>query len=888
MPGFWRNCRTVFRWARYTLWLVVLLGLLAVAWVNIVGFPGWVKTPLLAAVQEHGVTVEFSRMRWRFIHGIVAENVIIGDLQVHGEKPQLTAGQIQLRLDYPALLHRKFKLDGVVVRDAIFTLPVTPTNRLTVLNIQAQVRFLPDETWSLDELSADFIGANIRLGGQLEHAPEAENWQLFGGRKTAGPGALAHSLQNLAHTLARIQFDRPPQISATLYGDARDVHSLRLLANADVPAVTTPWFAARQLQIAATLTEPAGAPTNFDAALDFWTNTLPFRLTWTTRAESLVWQDLDAGNVVCAGEWSAPKLTLTRLSGHFGGGTVNASVGLDVATRELELTNASAFDPHVLERFLPANVRNRLTDILWTQPPFLSLTGDFTLPAWTNRAPDWSEIITGPATRLNGELACTNSVWMGRRVELARTHFSYADQLWSAPDLQLNQDRTQLEFSGEESLATGNFCAALRGSLDAGTVRPFLPTNVSAILFALVKLPEPLALNFVAAGNLRNLGTLTATGQVALADVMIREQGFESAAADVYYTNHVLYFLHPHSVRGQGAQIMTADAVVLDWNAGMYFFTNGYSTTDPMAVVGAIGPKTSAMIAPYQFLVPPVARVSGQLPMRNMTNAHDLEGTDMTFDIIRGTPFRWTKLTSTNIMGTIHWRGPQLFLTNISGDFYGGHAAGNASFNFGPTNYACDFSCEVFAANVDVLQLGLDLTTNRSKLIEGRLTAHVAVTAANSMTWRSWNGYGSAELHDGLLWSIPIFGIVSPLLNHITPGLGNSRATSATVKFVMTNGVARSDLLEIQTVTMRLQYAGTLDLEANTDAHVTAQLLRNMPLIGSVISFVLSPVSKLFECQVTGNVSDPKVTPIWFPNALLMPLHPIRTLEEIMPSGDKP
>jgi hypothetical protein len=79
---------------------------------------------------------------------------------------------------------------------------------------------------------------------------------------------------------------------------------------------------------------------------------------------------------------------------------------------------------------------------------------------------------------------------------------------------------------------------------------------------------------------------------------------------------------------------------------------------------------------------------------------------------------------------------------------------------------------------------------------------------------------------------------------------------------------------------MRLQYAGTVDLEQNVDARVTAQLLRNTPVVGPVVSAVLWPVSKIFECHVTGTLENPVVKPIYIPKILLLPLHPIRSLED--------
>ena len=61
--GFWRKCRIVFTCARFAVWAGVLLVLAAVAWFNLVGLPGFLKTRLIAALHERGVQLEFSRMR---------------------------------------------------------------------------------------------------------------------------------------------------------------------------------------------------------------------------------------------------------------------------------------------------------------------------------------------------------------------------------------------------------------------------------------------------------------------------------------------------------------------------------------------------------------------------------------------------------------------------------------------------------------------------------------------------------------------------------------------------------------------------------------------------------------------------------------------------------
>jgi hypothetical protein len=135
-----------------------------------------------------------------------------------------------------------------------------------------------------------------------------------------------------------------------------------------------------------------------------------------------------------------------------------------------------------------------------------------------------------------------------------------------------------------------------------------------------------------------------------------------------------------------------------------------------------------------------------------------------------------------------------------------------------------------------------------------------------------------------LIWDIPLFGVFTPVLNGISPGLGNSRANAATCNFIITNGVIRSDDLEIRSPAMRLDYRGTVDLEGRVNAKVEAELLRDMWLVGPVLSTMFWPVTKLFETKVTGTLNDPKtgtVNPLG--SLMLMPFHPFRTLKGLLP-----
>jgi hypothetical protein len=865
--------------------------------------------------------------------------------------------------------------------------------------VQSAWRFEAHDTWVVDHLQAGCAGSLLTLSGQLKHASEVRDWQLFSGRPTpANAGDLAGWLQQISFLRAHFDLPGQPELNLFVDGDARDMHSVSLRAEATFPTVHSPWFSARSLRLAARLSAPADAPVTHDPAWGFWTNLQPFALEWAARTADLQVQDLTVDTLRCGGDWHAPQLSIKECSAQIAAGRLEAGAKLDVGTRRWEFTNRSSFDPHLLAPWLPARARARLDEMLWTTPPQLRVGGELTLPPWTHFPADWPAA-TAPTVRLSGELDFTNAVAGGRTLDSLQTHFSYASQDWKLTGLKLAEGRTRLAFDGEadeathdfegqlrgtldaasvrpfltatnwagllsrlsfyEPLAlevaargnwqdwpaltvagqlaltnfslatappnrleldrfctrfnytnrtcqfsgleldqgrtrlqgdgavkpaTGQFLARLRGTFDVATIQPFLTNSTSVESIGIVHLAEPLAFQVGAAGNWHDLGSLVATGRVALTNFSIRGQPADRVAGDFRYTNQLLEFFHPQLFRAAGTQMLEAEQATLDFRHGRIYFTNGFSTVDPLYVVRCIGPKTTEAVEPYHFPEPPTARVNGCAPLRDVQEMDPMDDADLTFVILKPTPFRWHDLRSQGGTGTIHWQGQQLVLTNIVGETYGGQGKGSAHFYFHLGRPDADFNFTLAVTNLNLHLLAADLSSPTNTL-EGLITGELSVTNGNSGSWRSWNGYGNAAMHNGLLWNIPIFGLASDALNLFSPGLGNSRATDATINFGLTNGVIHSDLLEMHTLTMRLEYAGTVDLAQNVNARVTAKLLRNTPVVGSMVSTVLWPVSKIFECQITGPLDHPKITPLWLPtpvsDMLLLPLHPLRSLEDI-------
>ncbi len=879
-PGFWRKCRTGFRWVRVTVLLTVLALVCALFWFNRFGLPDFLKRRLVETLQRQGIELAFDRMRLDLVHGLVIDNVRLGHARTP-EDPVFSVAEVQLQLNYRALLRRQWHVDGLVLRQGRFAWPLSPTNLLTLDNISTDLRLQANDTWSLDQFQADFAGAKFAMSGDVLHAPEIRNWEIFRGQKPADRATWRARLRKLSDTFDRIHFTGVPQLSLVVDGDAHDIRSFIVRLNLNALAAQTPWGNAHDIRFAASLTAPMDMPTNVDSSLAWWTNTLPYRLTWTAQFDRLKSEILNADTVVCSGLWRTPELTITRLSAGLGGGQFDGTARLNIATRELTFTNSSDFDVHAIAALLTEKTRERLAEFSWTQPPLIQASGSLGLPAWTNQQPDWRAEVQ-PTLKLNGELTLENAAVLGARIDWAHTHFSYSNLVWQLPDLAMVKAKTRLAFSGGEDDRTRVYRWHIRGMFDPEAVRPFLTASNAVRGLDHFTFSEPLALELDVGGRLYDYDSISVTGRVAVTNFTLRGQSVDNLASELRYTNRILELIQPRL--GHGPQTMTADKVTLDFNARLILFTNGFSTADPRMVTHAIGPKTGRLMDPYQFLEPPTARVNGCLPLRDMNGPRDTEGTDMRFDIVGSVPFQWMRLKSPGITGTIHWLGGVLILTNVQAAFYGGTAGGRAYFDFRAPHEGADYDFNLAVTNMDLHALAVDLSSPTNRL-EGTLSGWLAVTRADSRDWHTWDGYGHVNLHDGLLWDIPIFGFLSPVLNTFSSGLGNSRATDAAAGFSMTNGVIYSNPLEIRSTMMRLEYVGTVDLRQNVNARVTARLLRNTWMIGPVVSTVLWPVSKLFEYRVTGTLKNPKSDPVYVPKLLLLPLHPIRTLEEMLPGG---
>jgi hypothetical protein len=639
----------------------------------------------------------------------------------------------------------------------------------------------------------------------------------------------------------------------------------------------TEWGTANELHLDVRLAAPpAGAAPRADESWAGWAMLEPYRLDWDGRVRGAQSHGLQVEDLVCSGNWRAPELTITNLQAGLHQQHLSANAGLDVATRTLSLSFVSDIDPLVLEPALPEEAHSTLADISWPQPP--KLKGDLILilPAWTNREPNWRAEVQ-PTLRLQGEVKLERGgAYRGVEISALQSHIACSNRVWRLPDLTILRPEGMLEAAMEGDERTGDFHARVSSTLDPRIVRPLLEEDQQPGL-DLLTFTNPPVIAAEVWGNAHELERTGVKGRVALTNFTFRGESASGLQTAVQYTNKFLQFNSPHLQRG--AQQMSADGVGVDFASQLVFLTNGFGNAEPMVVARAIGPHIARAIEAYQFTQPPVAHVYGTIPM------HGEDDGDLHFELDGG-PFEWWRFHLPHIAGHVHWLGQQLILSNIQADFYGGQASGSAQFHFQAGGQA-DYQFAVFATNALLGPLTKDMfaVTNR---LEGRLWGNLVVTNASTTNMQTWDGYGDMNLRDGLIWEIPVFGIFSGVLNGMVPGLGNSRASAGTCTFIITNGIIRSEDMDIRSTGMRLEYRGTLDFEGKINARVEARLLRDMPVVGPLVSIATLPFTSLFTYRVTGTLGEPKAEPVsiipkfmFFP--FQFPFHPFRTLRGLLP-----
>jgi hypothetical protein len=635
------------------------------------------------------------------------------------------------------------------------------------------------------------------------------------------------------------------------------------------------WGKAREVQFSGRLTRRDRAtPSQANTDWAWWTWLEPVRFTWEGSVDQLSTPNVQADRVAVTGEWNAPELKIGSLHVDLYKRALDASVRVDVATRRAEADCRFDFDVYRVAGLLTPKARNWLSQYTWQQPPEVNGQIRVTLPAWTNAHPDWRAEVQ-PTLRLDGFFRGRDAFYRGVPISTAQSHFTFSNQVWHLPDFAATRPEGRLEFAHWADSKTQDFWFDLRGQIDPQAIRPLVPAPQQRA-FELFQFTEPPRVEGFVSGRYHARERTTFRGHLTATNFTFRGEPVSSLQTQLQYADQ--HFTATNTLLRSGSEWAEAPGVGFNLASQTLFLTNISAVMQPQRVARAIGPKTAALLGPYAFQQPITARVDGSV------NVREQERADLRFEVAGG-PFSYWRFNTPEIRGVIHWLNDSLTISNLQARFYDGRLIGDFAFDLSPaTNAILRFQTTVSDVNFHALMSDLQSPTNR---LDGLLNGDWGIDRADTGDWKSWQGWGRASLRDGFLWDIPLFGLFSPAMDAVVPGLGKSRVSGLTATFTITNSIIHTDDLDLRSPAMRLAYRGTFDFDGNVNARVEARLLRDVWLVGPLVSLVFRPVTKLLEYKVTGTLSQPRKEPLHIPKPLQIPFRPWQTLKDIFGSEEK-
>ncbi len=579
--------------------------------------------------------------------------------------------------------------------------------------------------------------------------------------------------------------------------------------------------------------------------------------------------------------WRDAVFTLPNLDLRAYDGRATATVSVDARTRDTRARVESHLDVKRLGPALGAEAARWLEQFGWSHesPPLVQAEASVRLPVWTNGPVDWNAEVV-PTLRLAGQASVTNGSYRGVETLWASVPFAHTNRVWQIRGARIQRPDGPVELDFTEVSTARDYWFRLKTAVDPAGVSPLFGDTVALAMAQNVRFTTPPELEAELWGRWREPERTGVSGRISAKRFNVRGQEVdEFVAARIGFTNGWLR-VEDAFVR-QGTSTATLPLVRFDIPGKRLYFTNALTTLSPRNVTRAIGPKTARALEPFEFANPPTVIVSGVIPTED-----DIEDADVRFET-RADRFHWWRLTATNLAATVWWRGQSLIVTNLDSGFHGGRISGNLAVDFSSSSDSI-FRFDSVLAEVQLRSLLAEVAPSTNR-IDGVVGGRLTVREAHSRTNGPWIGGGVARLRDGFLWDLPLFGGMSSALDRIAPGIAQSRFNSGSASFSITNRTVRSQDMEFRSASMRLQATGTVDFDSRLDAVMRAELLRDVPILGPLVSLALSPVTKLFEYDVRGTLGRPETSPSHVPSVLMAPLRPLQTFRSLLPGeSEKP
>ena len=329
------------------------------------------------------------------------------------------------------------------------------------------------------------------------------------------------------------------------------------------------------------------------------------------------------------------------------------------------------------------------------------------------------------------------------------------------------------------------------------------------------------------------------------------------------------------TARTTSETIATGETIILNPPFGHTEFRGVRCQGWPHAVIAAIVPQTLGSLPKFTLSDPAEIAVDGIIGGRTGPKS-DLRMTMASRGVVMYPAFgKELPLQSPSAMLSLKDRSA--ILPVVEASCYGGRVSGSLRFDkLGSPVIASSGKLTLDGVGYQEL---MRLFSDRQDEAKGTLDVRGTFSCADS-TLATLDADGSMKLVNGDLFSIPLFGPLSPLIEAVLPerGFGYSVASTATGTATVRQGVLKTEDFTALTPAFKMNGRGTIHLPSNGVEFFARFNARGLAEVATVI------FSYIFEYKCEGTLGKPEWKPLHIPK-LPIPKIPLPKLP--LPGRDK-
>ena len=772
-------------------------------WANRTGLPESWRMAIEREISKKGVHVKIGRLSYLPLQGVIASQVrVFSDPGYHHEVSRVAS--VLLDFDKPKLARGLVDIVKIELKDAQLSLPIDPQN---------------PQSQSLDVTGANgtlFMPGGRRLEirnarGRIEGIEVALDARLIGYRQDGEPPAEQAPAMPYHETLARIMEElgrwhfaphHPPELRISVEGNAND-------------------------------------PSSISAKL-------------ALRVNSLEKNHHTLENLAAEAEISGDLITVTSLHATDTHGSLDGHLDYDIGDREGRFDVRSSLEiPGLLDAWFGIPPRKEVT-----------LGGGQTIEAAGDFLIDKESV---PRFRVTGHVRCDAVTIRHVPFTTVQSAFSWRDGELFLRDLRLL--RPDGEATGKAMIQPPLVRLALETNLPIPVGRPFFVgqqleevlndfterkgAEVKVTLEGGFSTADPKAWAYTGTARVKNVNYKGVPVNLAECRMALSHRELDFTAGNVVF-NYQNYPLR-EAFNGPKQGTVKVARVRYDATSKMVEIEDVVGAVWAAPLVRLFAPKVADSLEIYRFHRPPELRGGGTVDVTPAGRT----SLNVAFNSESPADYRFLGqvLTLEKPTGKVAIRGERVTVDNLHCNVFDGPVAARFD-DRGKSKLEGELSWTKLSLPALASTYGFQIKSG------GNVTGRVEFTLNDSQV-ATMNGEGLLALNKTELFSVPIFGPLSPLISGVLNNrrLGFQDAKSAFFTFRIKDGILSSR--DFRTTTPSLVFAGdgTVDLQ---ELSFDMTLRMNARGLLGLITLPLRPFYGMFQFRGTGPLRNPKWENVMF------------------------